>query len=111
MLSEVIAFCDQNHNLDVLREGKEWKTRLWLTMISDEVIAPLTYDSFISPISHKLRERVRVLSSGAGHQFKAKFPFSWIVKDMVSVLLLQVGGQYMFFYSDVGVKILQRLCI
>ena len=94
MLSEVIAYCDQNHNLDLLREGKEWKTRLWLTMISDEVIAPLTYDSFISPVSGRLRERARVLSSGAGPRFKGKFPFSWIIKDLVNVHLINIRGEY-----------------
>ena len=92
MFSEVIAYCDQNQNLDLLCEGKEWKTRLWLTMINDEVITPLAYDSFISPVSGRLRERARVLSTGAGRRFNGKFPFSWIIKDMVNVLLLQAGG-------------------
>ena len=94
MLSEVIAYCDQNHNLDLLREGNEWKTRLWLTMINKEVITPLSYDSFTSPVSGRVRERARVSSTGVGQRFSAKFPFSWIIKDIVNVLLLQVGGGY-----------------
>ena len=94
MLSEVIAYCDQNHNLDLLREGKEWQTGLWLAIISDEVITPLTYDSFISPVSpDRLRERARVLSTGTGPRFIGEFPFSWIIKDLVSILLLQVDGE------------------
>ena len=94
MLSEVIAYCDQNHNLDLLQEKKKWKARLWLAMISDEVITPLAYDSFISPVSGRLRERARVLSSGAGPRFNGKFPFSWSIKNLVDVLFLQVGGEY-----------------
>ena len=94
MLSEVIAYCDQNHNLDLLREGKEWKTTLWLTMINNEIITPLAYDSFISPVSGRLRERACVLSSGAGPRFNGKFPFSWVINDIVNVLLLQAGGEY-----------------
>ena len=94
MLSEVIAYCDQNHNLDLLCEGKEWKTRLWLTMIDSEKITPLAYDSFISPVSGRPRERARVLSSGAGPRFNNQFPFSWIIKDMVNVLLLHAEGKY-----------------
>ena len=99
MLSEVIAYCDQNHNLGLLREENEWKTRLWLTMINSEKITPLAYDSFISPVSGRLRERARVLSSGAGPRFNGKFPFSWIIKDIVNVLLLQVGGRYILLCS------------
>ena len=99
MLSEVIAYCDQNHNLGILREENEWKTGLWLTMINNEVITPLSYDSFVSPVSGRLRERARVLSSGAGPRFNGKFPFSWIIKDIVNVLLLQVGGRYILLCS------------
>ena len=62
-------------------------------MLNEEIITPLSYDSFISPVSRRLRERARVISTGAGHHFKGKFPFSWIVKDMVNVLLLQASGQ------------------
>ena len=100
MLSEVIAFCDQNHNLDLLGEEKEWKTGLWLTMINKEVITPLSYDSFISPVSGRIRERARVSSTGVGHRFSAKFPFSWIIKDMVNVLLPQVGGTVGVFCNN-----------
>ena len=97
----MIAYCDQNHNLDLLREEKEWKSRLWLTMINEEVITPLSYDSFTSPVSGRVRERARVSSTGVGHCFSAKFPFSWIIKDIVNVLLLKVGGVYILQYRDV----------
>ena len=72
-------------------------------MISNEVITPLAYDSFISPVSGRLRERARVLSTGAGHRFKGKFPFSWIIKDLVDVLLQQVGSEC-FHNKDFGLK-------
>ena len=92
ILSEVIAYCDQNHNLNLLCKGKEWQIRLWLTMINEEKITPLNYDSFISPVSRRIRERACVLNSGAGYCFNGRFPFSWIIKDMVNDILLQVGG-------------------
>ena len=92
IFSELIAYCDRNHNLNLLQE-KEWKLRLWIQMLNEEKITPLSYDSFISPVSRRLRERACVLSTGAGHHFKGKFPFSWIIKDMVNVLLLQASGQ------------------
>ena len=62
-------------------------------MLNEEAITPLSYDSFISPVSRRLRERACVLSTGAGHHFKGKFPFSWIIRDIVNLLLLQVLGK------------------
>ena len=87
IFSELIAYCDRNHNLDLLLKEKEWKQRLWLNMLNKEQITSLSYDSFISPVSKKVRERACVLSTGAGHPFKGKFPFSWVIKDMVNLLL------------------------
>ena len=94
IFSELIAYCDQNHNLDLLLEGKDWKLRLWHQMLSKEQITSLSYDSFISPVSGRVRERAPVFSTGAGHHFKGKFPFSWVVKDMVDVLLQKVQGGF-----------------
>ena len=91
IFSELIAYCDRNRNLNLLQE-KEWKFRLWIQMLNEELITPLSYDSFIAPVSRRLRERACVKSTGAGHHFNGKFPFSWIIKDMVNVLLLQVQG-------------------
>ena len=96
MVSEVIAYCDQNHNLDLICERKEWKTRLWLAIINNEKITPLAYDSFISPVSGLLRERARVLSTGAEPRFSGKFPFSWIIKDLVNGVLLEIRGDYVW---------------
>ena len=92
ILSEVMAYCDRNHNLNILREGKVWKTRLWFAMLGEKRITSLSYGSFISPVSHRLRERACVLNTGAGHHFHGKFPFSWIIKDMVDDLSTQVAG-------------------
>ena len=89
-----MAYCDQNHNLDLLLEEKDWKLRLWHQMLSEEQITSLGYDSFISPVSGRVRERAPIFSTGAGHHFKGKFPFSWVVKDMVNVLLQKVQGGF-----------------
>ena len=93
IFSEVIAFCDRNRNLDLLRDEKQWKLQLWFAILVKEQITPLSYDSFISPVSRRIRERACVLSTGPGHGFTGKFPFSWIIKDMVNTLLLQVSGR------------------
>ena len=92
IFSELIAYCDQNHNLNLL-EDKEWKLNLWIQMLNEEQITPLSYDSFISPVSGRVRERACVLSTGAGHRFKGKFPFSWVVKCMVNDLLQKLQGK------------------
>ena len=92
IFSELIAYCDRNHNLDLLLEDKEWKLTLWLKMLCEEQITSLDYDSFISPVSRIVRERARVFSTGAVDHFKGKFPFSWVVNDMVNDLLQKVQG-------------------
>ena len=92
ILSEVIAYCDRNKNLNLLLEENTWTRKLWLEMLKEHNLTGITYESFISPVSGRLRERATVLSSGVGHPFEGKFPFSWIIKDIVHVLLLQVGG-------------------
>jgi hypothetical protein len=110
ILSEVIAYCDQNHNLDLLCKGKEWQIRLWQTMINEEKITPLNYDSFISPVSRRIRERACVLNSGAGYYFNGRFPFSWIIKDMVNDILLQVGGGCLSQYTVDKFVLCYRFC-
>ena len=62
-------------------------------MLNDEQITSLSYDSFISPVSGRVRERACVLGTGAGHNFNGKFPFSWVIKDIVNDLLLKVQGR------------------
>lgn len=94
MLAEVIAFCDRNQNLNLVQGGKnDWKSNFWLTMLNEQQVTPLDYKSFTSPISHTVRERACIVSSGAGHQFQGQFPFSWAIRDMVNVLLIQVEGK------------------
>ena len=95
VLSEVIAYADRNQNLSLVKEDKNWKKRLWFVMFNDKLITSLHYESFISPVSQVIRERACVVSSGIGHHFQCKFPFSWIIKDMVNVLLTQVEGRVM----------------
>ncbi|XP_046861644.1 E3 ubiquitin-protein ligase rnf213-alpha-like [Xenia sp. Carnegie-2017] len=92
ILSEVIAYCDRNHNLNLLLEANVWTRKLWLEMLKEDSITTMTYESFISPVSGRIRERATVLSIGVGHRFEGKFPFSWIIKDIVQDLLLKVGG-------------------
>ena len=95
ILSEVIAYCDRNENLNFLLEENIWTRKLWSEMLKEDSITSMTYESFVSPVSGRLRERATVLSDGAGHRFEGKFPFSWIIKKIVQDLLLEVGGAYM----------------
>lgn len=92
MLSEVIAFADRNQNLNLVMGKTNWKTRLWLAMLNKDQVTPLKYESFVSPVSNVIRERALVVSTGFGHHFRSHFPFSWIIKDVVNDLLLQIEG-------------------
>ena len=92
LLSEVIAYCDCNENLDLVEGGNDWKSRFWLAMMNEEQITALEYESFLSPVSRAFRERARVVCRGFGHNFKSRFPFSWLIKDTVDRLFVKVEG-------------------
>ena len=90
VLAEIIAFADRDCNLDLLKNDKEWVSKLWLKILADRSISVLSYSDMISPAtnSRSVRERVQVIGSGAGgHRFSCRFPFSFIVKQRVEKLL------------------------
>lgn len=102
ILSEVIAYSDRNQNLNLVQGGKDdWKSKFWLVMLNEQQVTPLDYKSFISPVSRAVRERACIVSSGAGHQFQGQFPFSWVIRDMVNVLLIQVEGENILSLSSI----------
>ena len=90
VLAEIIAFADRDCNLDLLKNDKEWVSKLWLKILADRSISVLSYSDMISPAtnSRSVRERVQVIGSGAGgHRFSCRFPFSFIIKQRVEKLL------------------------
>ena len=89
LLAEVIAYCDSNNNLDLMRDTTRgiWKHPLWLTILANDQLSSLKYDGFLSPTHHMLREKATVKMFGSGDRIiEARIPFSWLLKDHLSAL-------------------------
>ena len=87
ILSEVIAFVDRDSNLDLVMDGGNWLSSLWLDFFQCDKMVKLDYDGFLSLESGIIRERVPVVTSGSETQsFELQFPFSWIIKERIDAM-------------------------
>ncbi|KAL9988404.1 hypothetical protein ACROYT_G002842 [Oculina patagonica] len=88
ILAEIIALADRDSNLDLVTNDHTSISTLWLKILADPNISELSYNKMISPVTNSVRERVQVISSGAGgHGFLCRFPFSFLIKQRVEKLL------------------------
>ena len=101
ILSEVIAFVDRDSNLDLVVEGGNWLSSLWLGFFESENMVELHYESFLSVESGIRRERVSVVTSGRQKQsLKLQFPFSWIIKERIDAMWREassIAGEPLFW--------------
>ena len=101
ILSEVIAFVDRDSNLDLLMDGGNWFSSLWLRFFQSENIVELHYENFLSLESGIIRERVPVVTSGPEKQsFELQFPFSWIIKERIDAMWREassIAGETLLF--------------
>ena len=87
ILSEVIAFVDRDSNLDLVMDGGNWLSSLWLGFFQCDKLVELHYDGFLSLESGIIRERVPVVTSSRETQsFELQFPFSWIIKERIDAM-------------------------
>ena len=87
ILSEVIAFVDRDSNLELVVDGGNWLSSLWLDFFQCDKMVKLDYDGFLSLESGIIRERVPVVTSGSETQsFELQFPFSWIIKERIDAM-------------------------
>ena len=94
ILAELIAIIDCNSNLDLLQRcftnAGDWITELWLDIFCGSYFDQLNlhYDDLLSNPYNETRHRVTAQATGfRGHPFKAKFPFSHLVKRQVDEML------------------------
>ena len=114
ILSEVIAFVDRDSNLDLVMDGGNWLSSLWLGFFQCDEMVKLHYDGFLSLESGIIRERVPVVTSGRETQsFELQFPFSWIIKERIDAMWREassIAGEPLFervvsffrFFSEKG---------
>ena len=87
ILSEVIAFVDRDSNLELVVDGGNWLSSLWLDFFQCDKMVKLDYDGFLSLESGIIRKRVPVVTSGSETQsFELQFPFSWIIKERIDAM-------------------------
>ena len=89
IVAEIIALIDHNYNLN-LSSGEPMCTnsKLWLEIFnkSDLCRSKLTYEVLFCNKPNQTEKRIpRQVSAN----FNAKFPFSWLIQDSMSLLLTQ----------------------
>ena len=101
ILSEVIAFVDRDSNLELVVDGGNWLSSLWLDFFQCDEMVKLDYDGFLSLESGIIRERVPVVTSGSETQsFELQFPFSWIIKERIDAMWREassIAGEPLFW--------------
>ena len=101
ILSEVIAFVDCDSNLELVMDGGNWLSSLWLEFFQCDKMVKLHYDGFLSLESGIIRERVPVVTSGRETQsLELQFPFSWIIKERIDAMWREassIAGEALFF--------------
>ena len=94
MLAAVITLADVNSGLDILSDSNassSWLRTMYLRMLNDPRVVALTYVDLQSTEKRKVElDEMQVRSTGCdGAVFKARMPFSWIIKNTVDELIQQ----------------------
>lgn len=101
MLAAIVSLADVNAGMDVLSDNDSssapWVHRLFLRMLHDPRVVTLTYTDIQSSALQKVElSEMPVRSTGCdGAVFRAKLPFSWVIKNQVDMLVhpsLRVTG-------------------
>ncbi|XP_052239407.1 E3 ubiquitin-protein ligase rnf213-alpha-like [Dreissena polymorpha] len=81
VLAGIFTFLDKNSNMDMAICDAKWKRNFWLKCIGQNDTLPLTYNDCLpsSNSSGTLEEMLVVGTGCADHEFKLRFPFSWII--------------------------------
>ncbi len=87
-LAGVLAFVDTNYNLDLMTlNPPDWRTLLWLEMLRDPKVTPLSYSDLQSALEREELTKIPVKMLGCGGQkMNNNLPFSWVIKTHVDEL-------------------------
>lgn len=94
LLAEIISKIDTNQNLDLMDESAEsWKRRLWLKILNCPGATKNTHSMFdFRHVTAVSPEFVVLGTRSDNHMFSAKFPFSWIISELVQNVIQQEGS-------------------
>jgi len=95
MLAAIVSLADINAGMDVLSDHDSsrppWLCTMFLRMLNDPRVVTLTYADIQSSAVQKVElSEMAVRTTGCdGAVFKAKLPFSWVIKNQVDILVHQ----------------------
>lgn len=95
ILAGLIAYMDTNNNLSIMTSDgiPAWKKNMWLSMIRDPAITPLSYKDLLSAKKNTELTKMTVLMYGAeGQKMDASLPFSWLIRQQINMLIHQKSG-------------------
>ena len=98
ILAEIIAFTDRNYNLNLINDSNFCK--LWLDIFCNPEICKFKYkELFPERLGRQRQEVPGIGGRRCSTDFRCRFPFSWIVKEFLDVLLnqaLHLAGIYIY---------------
>ncbi|XP_052243691.1 E3 ubiquitin-protein ligase rnf213-alpha-like [Dreissena polymorpha] len=87
VLAGIFALLDTNSNLDMVVCDVTWKRVFWLKCLNHKDFLQMKYSDLQSPKrKSELGEMIVPCTGFAGHQFKLRFPFSWLILETVETL-------------------------
>ena len=95
MLAAIVSLADVNAGMDILADydnpSAPWMHTMFLRMLDDPRVVTLTYADIQSSALQKVElSEMAVRTTGCdGEVFRARLPFSWIIKNHVDVLIHQ----------------------
>ncbi|XP_052243455.1 E3 ubiquitin-protein ligase RNF213-like [Dreissena polymorpha] len=91
VFANVFAFLDTNSNMDLIECDIPWKREVWLKCLNLTHVLPLKYTDCHSLAGADELKDLLVKGTGfEGHGFKLRFPFSWVVIDVVDELVRDI---------------------
>ena len=80
IFAEVIAFCDQYCNLNLLHnQENDAITKFWISIFKHPDILVFNYDDIIT----NPRSSLHLMNENAADYFECQLPFFWLIKDAI----------------------------
>lgn len=88
IFAEVIAFCDQYCNLNLIHSlENDAITKLWISIFKHPDIIAFNYDDIIT----NPRSSMHLINENAADCFECQLPFFWLIKDAIDGTLSNIS--------------------
>ena len=91
IFAEILGIIDKNYNISLIHDAPDQSSliaKLWLDIFANKQICIFSYNDVVLKNQQQQQHNYRVRVPGIGAllalpNYKCKFPFSWIVKDII----------------------------